>query len=238
MPDTPSAEPGISSSIAAVFRQNRVPGLALNAVVILLVLSYFRVPAVAGMWEALGAFKLRWSFAFSLVATVFAAALLPLLLQWMMGTLPEGGRWRRMGLLSLFWGYRGMEIDLFYQLQGWLFGTGHDARTLLSKVAVDQFIMSPLWFVPTVLIAVRWVDLGGSWARTRASLDRVFWTRTCPTALVTNWLVWIPTLSLVYSLPSALQFPLFSVVMCFYILIVTLLARPDRTRGEPVVAEF
>ena len=238
MPDTPSAEPGISSSIAAVFRQNRVPGLALNAVVILLVLSYFRVPAVAGMWEALGAFKLRWSFAFSLVTTVFAAALLPSLLQWMMGTLPEGGRWRRMGLLSLFWGYRGMEIDLFYQLQGWLFGTGHDARTLLSKVAVDQFIMSPLWFVPTVLIALRWVDLGGSWARTRASLDRVFWTRTCPTALVTNWLVWIPTLSLVYSLPSALQFPLFSVVMCFYILIVTLLARPDRTRREPVAADI
>ncbi|MEZ5432658.1 MAG: hypothetical protein R3F31_16095 [Verrucomicrobiales bacterium] len=90
-----------------------------------------------------------------------------------------------------------------------MFGTGHDARTLLSKVAVDQFIMSPLWFVPTVLIALRWVDLGGSWARTRASLDRVFWTRTCPTALVTNWLVWIPTLSLVYSLPSALQFPFF-----------------------------
>ncbi|MEZ5432657.1 MAG: hypothetical protein R3F31_16090 [Verrucomicrobiales bacterium] len=48
-----------------MFRQNRVPGLALNGVVILLVLSYFRVPAVAGMWEALGAFKLRWSFAFS-----------------------------------------------------------------------------------------------------------------------------------------------------------------------------
>ncbi|MGB3118556.1 MAG: hypothetical protein WBE58_07040, partial [Verrucomicrobiales bacterium] len=110
--------------------------------------------------------------------------------------------------------------------------------TLIAKVAVDQFIMSPLWFVPTVLIALRWVDLGGSWARTRASLDRVFWTRTCPTALVTNWLVWIPTLSLVYSLPSALQFPLFSVVMCFYILIVTLLARPEQSRRDPVAVDY
>ena len=37
--------------------------------------------------------------------------------------------------------------------------------------------------------------------------------------------MWIPTLVLVYSLPAALQFPLFSVVMTFFILIVTLMAR-------------
>jgi hypothetical protein len=79
-----------------------------------------------------------------------------------------------------------------------------------------------------VLTAMRWADMGGSWSRTRASLDRDFWLRTCPTVMVTNWLVWIPTLALVYSLPPALQFPLFAVVMCFFILIMTLLARkPD-----------
>ena len=215
-------------SIAAVFRENRVPCLALNLVVITLVGSYYQVPAIAEVWEAVGAFKLKWAYAFSLGSTIFAAVLLPSLVQLWMGTLPAEGRWKRVGLLSLFWGYRGMEIDWFYQVQGWLFGTGNDAATLIKKVAVDQFVMSPLWFVPTVLIAMRWVDMGGSWARTRASLTREFWMRTCPTLMVTNWLVWIPTLALVYSLPPALQFPLFSVVMCFFILIVTLLARGDQ----------
>lgn len=218
----------IASSIAAVFRENRVPCLALNVIVITLVGSYYQVPAVAEAWEAVGAFKLKWAYAFSLGSTIFAAALLPSLVQRVMGTLPPESRWKRVGLLSLFWGYRGMEIDWFYQVQGWLFGTGNDAATLLKKVALDQFVMSPLWFVPTVLIAMRWVDMGGSWTRTRASLTRDFWTRTCPTVMVTNWLVWIPTLALVYSLPPALQFPLFSVVMCFFILIVTLLARGDQ----------
>jgi hypothetical protein len=218
----------IASSIAAVFRENRVPCLALNLVVITLVGSYYQVPAIAEAWEAVGAFKLKWAYAFSLGSTIFAAVLLPTLVQLWMGTLPAEGRWKRVGLLSLFWGYRGMEIDWFYQVQGWLFGTGNDAATLIKKVAVDQFVMSPLWFVPTVLIAMRWVDMGSSWTRTRASLTREFWTRTCPTVMVTNWLVWIPTLALVYSLPPALQFPLFSVVMCFFILIVTLLARGDQ----------
>lgn len=225
MASTTNKTPGIAAAIGEVFRQNKIPCLVLNAVVVLLVGSYYWVPDVAEVWNQVGEFKLKWSFAFSSASTVFAAVLLPTLVQGMMGTLPAEGRGMRVLLLSLFWGYRGMEIDLFYRFQGWLFGTGNEARTLAIKVAVDQFVMSPIWFVPTVLIAMRWSDAGGSWSRTRASLDRDFWLRVCPTVMVTNWLVWIPTLALVYSLPSALQFPLFSVVMCFFILIMTLLAR-------------
>jgi hypothetical protein len=56
-------------------------------------------------------------------------------------------------------------------------------------------------------------------------LNRDFWRRTIPTILITNWLIWIPAVALIYSLPAALQFPLFSVVMTFFILIVTLMAR-------------
>ena len=67
---TPPA-PGILATIAAAFRQNRVPCLLLNALVIALVTSYYRWPAMAGMWEAVGAFKLRWSYGFSLASTVF-----------------------------------------------------------------------------------------------------------------------------------------------------------------------
>lgn len=219
------SEVSIGARLAAVFRENRMPCLVLNLLVLALVGSYYGLPSAAALWEAVGAFKLRWSFGFSLLSTIFAAALLPTLVQGFMGRLPAQGRLKRLALLSLFWGWRGMEIDLFYQVQGWLFGQGNDVRTLLIKVAFDQFVMSPLWFVPTVLIALRWVEFDGSWTRTRASLDREFWLRTCPTVMVANWLVWIPALALIYSLPAALQFPLFSVVMCFFILILTLLAR-------------
>ncbi len=226
-----SSPPSILATIAAVFRQNRVPCLLLNLLAVALVASYYQVPALAGVWESVAAFKTRWSFAFSCVSTMLAAAVLPSLIQRMMGVLPTEGRWRRLALLMLFWGYRGMEIDLFYRFQGWLFGSGNDARTLLTKVVFDQFVMSPLWFVPTYVIALRWVELGGSWRQLLASLDREFWTRTCPLVLITNWLVWIPALALVYSLPAALQFPLFSIVMCFFILVVTLLARGSRAAG-------
>jgi hypothetical protein len=226
LPDTTT--PGVLASIGEAFRKNRLPCLLLNVLVVALVVSYYQWPAVAGLWEAVGAFKTRWSFAFSCVSTMMAAAVMPFAVQWMMGILPTEGRWKKLGLRMLFWGYRGMEIDLFYRFQGVLFGQGHDAATLAKKVALDQFVMSPLWFVPTYVIALRWIEQGGSWGRLWASLDRDFWTRTCFTVLVTNWLIWIPALALVYSLPGPLQFPLFAVVMCFFILVVTLLTREVR----------
>lgn len=222
---TNSSSPGILATIAVVFRKNRVPCLVLNGIAAALVISYYQLPAMAGFWESLGALKMRWSFGFSCVSTMFAAAVLPTSIQSIQGVLPHDGRWKRLGLLMLFWGYRGMEIDLFYRLQAWLFGDSNDTRTLLIKVVVDQFVASPLWFVPTYVVALRWVEMGGSWARTWPTLNREFWTKTCPTVLITNWLVWIPALALVYSLPAALQFPLFSVVMCFFILVVTVMTR-------------
>ncbi len=215
--------PSIASTIGTVFRRNRVPCVVLNVIAAALVVSYYQVPALTGFWESLSMLKTRWSFGFSCVSTMFAAAILPTMVQLLQGVLPAEGRWRRLLLLMLFWGYRGMEIDLFYCGQGWIFGHGNDVITLSKKVLVDQFVMSPVWFVPTYVVALRWVEFGGSWSRTRATLGREFWTRTCPTVLIANWLVWIPALVLIYSLPSALQFPLFSVVMCFFILVVTMM---------------
>lgn len=229
MPEPTPADPGIFRSIAAAFKQNRLPCLLLNVIAIVLVWSYYQWPAVAGVWEAVGLFRTRWSYGFSLVSTAFAAAILPFGVQWVMGTLAPHDRWKRLVRLTLFWGYRGMEIDLLYRVQAYLFGQGNDAKTLIYKVAADQFIYSTIWAVPSYLIALRWIDMDCSWARTKVTLGRHFWTRTFPTVLITNWLVWIPTASLVYSLPGPLQFPLFSMVMCFFILIVTLLARgPER----------
>ena len=225
MPDSSPPCQGIWPAIAAAFRQNRLPCVLLNLLVVCLVASYYLWPIVAVAWEAVGAFKTRWSYLFSFGSTIFSAAVLPFAVQWAMGTLPADRRAKRLVLLALFWGYRGMEIDLLYRCQGILFGDGHDPATLTAKVAMDQLVYSPLWAVPTYVIALRWIDFGCSWSRTRASLDSRFWTHTYPTILVTNWIVWVPAVTLVYSLPAALQFPLFSVIMCFFVLLVTLLAR-------------
>ena len=39
--------------------------------------------------------------------------------------------------------------------------------------------------------------------------------------LLSTWLVWIPATAIIYSLPSALQVPLFSLTLCFFVLLVS-----------------
>jgi hypothetical protein len=41
-----------------------------------------------------------------------------------------------------------------------------------------------------------------------------------PTLLAT-WAVWIPVVAIIYSLPLALQFPLFSLALTFWVLLLT-----------------
>jgi len=39
--------------------------------------------------------------------------------------------------------------------------------------------------------------------------------------LVATWAVWIPLMAIIYSLPAALQFPLFSLALTFWVLLLT-----------------
>ncbi|MDB6137092.1 MAG: hypothetical protein JWO94_164, partial [Verrucomicrobiaceae bacterium] len=207
MPEISELSPGIFTTIAGVFRQNRLPCLLLNLLVALLVSSYYLLPSVADVWASVAEFKIRWSYVFSGVSGGISAAILPFMVQRAMGTLPMQTGAKRLACLTLFWCYRGVEVDLFYKFQDWFFGNGHDFRTLALKVIMDQFVYSVVWAAPSYVILLRWLEMKGSWSRTLASLDRRFWLHTYPAVMVTNWLVWIPTVTLVYSLPLPLQFP-------------------------------
>jgi hypothetical protein len=39
--------------------------------------------------------------------------------------------------------------------------------------------------------------------------------------LVATWAVWIPLMAIIYSLPLALQFPLFALALSFWVLLLT-----------------
>jgi hypothetical protein len=221
---TAQALPGIRDAILATLRQNRWACLGLNFAVIGLVISYYRWPAMGKLWEAVGHVKTEWSYGFSALSTMMAAVVLPALVQRAMGAESGPGQARRLGWSAFYWAYRGMEIDWFYRIQGKLFGTGTDWRTVGIKLAVDQFVYSAFWAVPSYLVFVRWVE-HRSLKQAVATMDGRFWTHTYWSVLFTNWLVWLPAVSLVYSLPPALQFPLFSMILTFYILLITVLVK-------------
>jgi hypothetical protein len=61
-------------------------------------------------------------------------------------------------------------------------------------------------------------------------LDKAAFLReNLPAALCATWIVWLPAVAVIYSLPPALQIPLFNIVLCFFSLLYAALTRRTRS---------
>ncbi len=181
--------------------------------------------------DALAGLKARWGWRYSLFATALFGGLIPFLYlrsnRNTRATTPPSH-----GLFYLgFWAIKGVEVDLFYQLQGRLFGNGTDVATILPKVLVDQFLYSLVWSTPCALLVFYWKDAGFSLARLRQLSWRSFFKANMPKALIGLWGVWVPAVTIIYSLPPALQIPLFNIVLCFYALLFATLNRGNAAQA-------
>jgi len=208
-------------------RQNAIPGVVLQALTLALLLGYYQWAPAHAVLERLLRLKLAWGAGYSFLAGALFAGLLPRGVLWLKG---EGGRHFAVELAFAcgFWGWRSVEVDLFYRLQVHWFGAAADWGTVLAKTAVDQLLYSPLWAVPEIALAFEWKAAGFSWRRMRAGLDRDFFALRLPAAMLGNATVWLPAVIAIYFLPSALQLPVSNLVGSFWVLLmIVLLQRKD-----------
>lgn len=197
-----------------------VPALALFAAAGGVVLAYYQAPAARGALERLAEWRVRGGFAYSAVSTALLAGAAPFLYLHLDPATRTKHPWSHLPFFTAFWGYKGLEIDLLYRLQDWLFGSGAGWAPVLKKMAVDQFIYNPLFAAPYGILLYAWKDAGWRLAPARADLraGRWYYRRVLP-VMIAVWAVWIPTVGCVYALPLALQLPLNSVVNCFWVIL-------------------
>ena len=142
----------------------------------------------------------------------------------------DRGRWNtthleNMAFRFLVFFLGGMIVFKFYEWQAVWFGNGISWRVLLPKVLVDQFIFSVIWSTTYQTLTFRWQALGYSGARLWQELDRRFVFERMLPVLVTNWMFWIPGVTLVYSMPQFLQMPLNIFATAIWSLLLAGLAR-------------
>lgn len=228
---TPNFHP-VRDGLAAA-RQNLVPGLVLQAFALAVVLAYYFVPATAPFFAFLADLKARGGFLYSALATSLFGGLIPFLYLKANKTTRASPPWLFLGFYVVFWAWRGIEVDLLYRLQAWLFGDGNAVTTIVPKVLVDQFVYNPLWAAPLQITAYHFMNSRYS-PRAFAGYDwREFFLQKVPTTLISTWGVWIPMVSIIYCLPSDLQIPLFNIVLCFWVLLLTALTRPKDEPRHP-----
>ncbi len=206
-------------------RENALPGIILWLFASAIVAGYWLFEPMHRFLTNLGKFKAESGYAYSIVATGIFGGLIPFLWRLARGK-KRGTRlwnvpaWSAGLFLTLFWAYKGFEIDFFYRLQAVVFGNGSAPSVLVPKVLVDQFVYNPLWAGWTQLLGYWWLERS---FRASALTDREFWGTIGPrlvTVLISTWGVWIPMVCIIYSLPPELQVPLFNIALCFWSLML------------------
>jgi len=204
-------------------RANLAPALCLQALMLALLLGYYFSPAVARLLESLAEYKMRHGLVFVLLAAVAAGALVPeiFLILFFQGGRPVRRNLRNLCFTIPIWALDGALVDLLYRSEAAWFGNVVTLPVVLAKICVDQLGYNPFFAAPFGVMTYEWKNSGFS----LESLARGFtWqhyrAKVVPTLLAT-WAVWIPIMAILYSLPLSLQFPLFSLALVFWVLILT-----------------
>jgi len=223
----PSYGAELFSRIAPALRHNLLPGIILQIIAVALVLAYFGWPAAQPVFHFFTDLKMRYGLIYSLLATSIFGGIIPFLLLRMTGQIHDNAG-RQFIFYTVLWAAKGIEVDLFYTLQNHLFGSGHDLATIISKTLVDQFIYVVFWAAPCLTLVFLWKDQDFSLSRTRQKLNRKFFILQIPTIIISNWLIWIPAVSMIYLMPPSLQIPMFNLVLCFFVLLLAFLSQKPK----------
>ena len=138
----------------------------------------------------------------------------------------QRARFRRGNLRNLAftiptWGIDGILVDLMYRLERGLVRRRHPVWVVTAKILVDQLGYNPFIASPLEILVYEWKNDGFSWASVRRSLTWDHYRDKIVPTLLATWAVWVPLMAIIYSLPFALQFPLFSIALTFWVLLLT-----------------
>ena len=132
------------------------------------------------------------------------------------------------------WAIDGSLVDHLYRAEAAWLGNVVTVPVVLGKICIDQFGYNSFFAAPFGVLTYEWKNSGFS----LESLGRAFtWLhyrdKIVPTLLAT-WAFWIPLMAIIYSLPLAVQFPLFSLALTFWVLLLTYMTNTFAARYSRV----
>jgi hypothetical protein len=223
----------VKSGLAGV-KRNVLPGLALQVFALALVSAYYFSAGARPWFESVAGWKAHYGFAYSAFATAVFGGAIPYLYLLVTGRVPVGQRLAELLFYLLFWAYRGVEVDLFYRIQASVFGDAPTLTVVLPKVLVDQLGYSVFVAAPGQAVFFLWKERGFSFRAIRPDLNLGYMISAVATVSFSSWMVWIPAVSIIYCLPSPLQIPLFNLVVCFWVLLLTFVSKRSASAAATI----
>lgn len=214
-------------------RANVLPGSLVQGAMLAVLLAYGFYPPTRRLLDELAALKTHWSYGYSAINAIVAGAVVPELLRVLVIQKGRIGRKNFGNLLfaAPFWCLMGVVVDYFYRCQAGWFGAEATLAVVAKKVLVDQFVYNPLFAAPVTAWLYDWKNRGCRLAGTGVFFTVGYYRDTVVPALFATWGVWIPLVTILYSLPSPLQIPLFGLALSLWVVLYTWMSE-QRVRGS------
>jgi hypothetical protein len=90
---------------------------------------------------------------------------------------------------------------------------------------VDQFVYCIFWSAPFTALFYGWKKAGFKFVADPPWLSARFIFEESIFLLFSTWIIWIPSVSIIYAMPENLQIPLFNITLCFFVLVISVLEK-------------
>jgi hypothetical protein len=204
-------------------RANALPALIIQIVMLALLIAYYTSPNAASALSRLAEFKRAHGLTFVVLASITAGALIPeiFLIVFFQGGRPNLRNLRNLLFTIPVWGFDGSLVDLLYRSEAIWFGDVVTLPVVCAKICVDQFGYNPFFAAPFGVLTYEWKNTGISLRPVRELFTWAHYRDKIVPTLLATWAVWVPLMAIIYSLPLALQFPLFGLALSFWVLLLT-----------------
>lgn len=230
--DTPSLKKSVKAGLASG-KENALPGFILWLFALAVVLSYYFVPAMGKTFQIIGNLKIRGGFLYSIISTAIFGGILPFAYRFFRNPKSfSGSIWGSGLFLTLFWAWKGFEVDLLYRTQDLIFGTGPEFSKVAPKVLFDQFIYGPIWASWVQALFYLWMESNFSIKKIKEHYTFKLFLWHAVTVYFSSVAIWFPMVCIIYAMPPNLQIPLFNIVMCFWGLMIGSLSKKTKEKDE------
>ncbi|CAN5463917.1 hypothetical protein BH10PLA1_BH10PLA1_09110 [soil metagenome] len=197
------AQPGIDA-----IRKLWLPFLVIQACGLIVVVAYFYVEPFKRFCEMLARVKQAGGYPFAALAMGVASGVAPEVFKYITGVdrSLDNKRLRNLTFNFLLFCVAGLPVDKFYRWLPEVFGSNNTPLVVAKKVAVDQFVYSPLVGLAIVAVAYTWREHRYRIGPTLRSFGVAWYISRVATLLLPCWAYWMPMTTLMYSLPSTLTF--------------------------------
>jgi len=218
-------------------RANLLPGLALQGFALVLVVAYYHHTPTHEAISRLADLRTHMGVTFGILTTGLCGGLLPFIYLKTMPATRTRYTWAQGSVITIFWAYKGLEIGLWYRFLAWSVGEGNGPGTVAAKMFLDQFVYCPILAVPLTVLVYDWCEHGFSGAALAAEVRAPRWyARRVLPMLISNLGVWVPTVCIIYALPTALQLPLQNLVLVFFTLLLAHISKRE-TAPSPLAVQ-